>query len=124
MLLGDILKQILREWHVHHQLENYWLSKDGKGVKVNNHESYAMLLSKFIYEHRYKAYEWMYHQGWARIIIENGDMYIQTDYDNAKNVKLTPEQKDWILGKVYIYPKDDNGEELRVVNVYGKSIKL
>ncbi len=66
----------------------------------------------------------MYHQGWARIIIERGDMYIQTDYDNPKSVKLTIEQKDWIKDKIYLYPKDDKDEELRPVNIYGRNITI
>ncbi len=120
--LGKIAKEIINEWYG--QLENYWLKKDGKAVKVNNHESHATFLSKFSHEQRDKAYMWMYHNGWARIIIERGDMYIQTDYDNPKSVKLTTEQKNWILDKIYLYPKDKNGEELRPVNIYGRSITI
>jgi hypothetical protein len=122
IFLGKILTEIINEWYG--QLENYWLRKDGKAVKVNNHESHATLLSKFNHEQRDKAYAWMYHNGWARIIIERGDMYIQTDYDKPQKVNLTTEQKAWITDKIYLYPKDENGEDLRPVNIYGKSVTL
>lgn len=122
MILGNILKQILFEWYG--QIENYWLSKDGKAHKVNNHEQYACQLSKCNHEHRDRAYYWMFHNGWARIIVEDGDMYIQTEYDRLDRVKLTSEQKEWIDDKIYLYPKDKNGESLRPVNIYRRSVNL
>ena len=100
MLLCNILKEIFDEAGHGIPLQNYWLDKKGDAVKVNHHEWYARRTSGFITDSG--AYEWMYNRKWARIIIDNEGIYIDTG--DSQEVHLTPAQKDWVLDTVQSYP--------------------
>jgi hypothetical protein len=99
--------------------EYYWVDRNGNGKKVNSHASYANLLSKQVRE---KAYEWMYNRGWARIIIDGKDMYINTS-KSTDEINLSQAQREWIksmLEKKY----GEDQQRIRPLTIHGRMIDL
>jgi hypothetical protein len=121
MLLIELANEVLRDLNesFYSYPELYWVDRNGNGKKVNSHASYANLLSKQIRE---KAYEWMYNRGWARIIIDGKDMYINT-LKLTDEINLSKAQKEWIRELI---DKKYTEEQIRVkpVTIHGRMIDL
>jgi hypothetical protein len=115
------LKDLIYEgWGGMLQANFYWLSKEGKGVKVNNHLSHAALLSKNNYDSD-MSYQWMFDNGWARVSIEDHEIYVNTSLINPSDINLTKAQKEWLkMMRDDIYPH----QKLNIVNIYRRNIEI
>lgn len=115
------LKNLIDEgWNGMLQAKFYWLSKDGRGIKVNNHRSLADNLSKIDWDDD-KSYQWMFDHGWARISIEDNYIFVNTSLSNPVDVNLTKAQREWLTTI-----RDDvfRSQNLQIVNIYRKIIDI
>lgn len=115
------LKDLIDEgWGGMLQAKFYWLSKDGRGIKVNNHRSLADTLSKIDWDDD-KSYQWMFDHGWARISIEDNYIFVNTSLTNPIDVNLTKAQREWLTTM-----RDDifRGQNLQIVNIYRRSLDI
>lgn len=115
------LKNLIDEgWGGMLQAKFYWLSKDGNGIKVNNHHSFADHLSKIDWDDD-QSYQWMFDRGWARISIEDHYIFINTSLKNPVEINLTKAQREWLKTmRDDIFP----GQNLQIVNIYRKSAEI
>ena len=114
------LNLISEGWNGMLQAQFYWLSKEGKGVKVNHHQAYASTASKNNHNND-EAYQWMFDHGWARITIEDNYIFINTSNTDPAEINLTKQQKTWLkLMRDEIYP----AQHLEFYNIYRKKIEI
>jgi hypothetical protein len=115
------LKNLIDEgWDGMLQAQFYWLSKEGKAVKVNNHISYAERLSNIDWDND-QSYQYMFDRGWARISIEDNYIFINTSLKNPTQIDLTKSQKEWLKTiRDEIYP----ALHLNIVNIYRRHIEI
>lgn len=115
------LKDLIDEgWDGMLQARFYWLSKEGKGVSVNHHRSYAEILSKNNWNSD-ESYQWMFDHGWAIISIEDHYIFVNTSLTNPVDINLTKAQKEWLkLMRDEIFPS----QHLHIVNIYRKVIEI
>ena len=124
MLLAEIVKLIHNEnldaWHsrmVHVQF--YWVDRNGKHHKVNNHGSYASTLSGKN-PNDDAAYQFMYDRGWMKISIEDNLIYVTTSLTD-RNTNISRPQREWLkMMRDEIYPH----QKLQIVNVDGRPMDI
>ena len=80
--------------------EHWWL-RDNKAVKVPSHEEF---IKKLIQTQNLKldvddAYEIAFQQKFIRVTITHRALYVQTNMYHPSEVKVTRQQKNWLVDK-------------------------
>jgi hypothetical protein len=99
--------------------EHWWLSKKGKGTRVSSHEE---SIKQIIKQYDLKlditdGYDYMFNSGYARVIVNNSGIFVQTSFERLHIIRITREQKIWLEDKSF-----EKGFDGNVKNLHGDNV--